>query len=31
MRAIAGIEIENGSCNPDQAHLGVICHLKATT
>jgi len=26
---IAGIEIENGSCNPDHAYLGVLCHPKA--
>jgi len=25
---IAGVEIENGSCDPDHALLGVICHTK---
>jgi len=23
---IVGIEIENGSCDPDQTLLGVVCH-----
>ena len=26
---IAGVEIENRSCDPDHALLGVICHTKA--
>jgi len=27
----AGIEIENGSCDPDHAVLGVVCHPKVRT
>jgi len=23
---IAGIDIENGSCDPDHASFGVVCH-----
>jgi len=26
---IAGVEIENGSYDPDHALLGVVCHPKA--
>jgi len=28
-KMIAGVEIENGSCDPDKALLWVICHPKA--
>jgi len=24
----AGVKIKNGSCDPDQALLGVVCHKK---
>jgi len=27
----AGVKIENVSCDPDHAHLGVVCHPKART
>ena len=26
---IAGVEVENGSCDPDHALLGVVYHPKA--
>jgi len=26
---VAGIEIETGSCDPDHALSGVVCHPKA--
>ena len=26
---ITGVEIENGSCDPDHAHLGVVCYPNA--